>query len=45
MREEIAMTERVRVFNLLAKEKGKPFAFEWFRDGAAYFLAARTVLA
>jgi len=42
MREEIAMTERVRVFNLLAKEKGKPFAFEWFRDGAGYFLSART---
>ena len=42
MREEIAMTERVRVFNLLAKEKGKPFAFQWFQDGAGYFLAART---
>jgi hypothetical protein len=42
MREEIAMTDRVRVFNLLAKEKGKAFAFEWFKDGQGYFLAART---
>jgi hypothetical protein len=42
MREEIAMTERVRLFNLLAKEKGKPFAFQWFKDGAGYLLAART---
>ena len=42
MREEIAMTERVRLFNLLAKEKGKLFAFRWFKDGAGYFLAART---
>jgi len=42
MREENAMTERVRVFNLLAKEKGKPFAFRWFKDGQGYFLTART---
>ncbi len=42
MREEIAMTERLRIFKLLAKEKGKPFAFQWFKDGAGYFLAART---
>ena len=42
MREEIAMTERLRVFTLLAKEKGKPFAFSWFQDGEGYFLAART---
>jgi hypothetical protein len=42
MREENAMTERVRVFNLLAKEKGRPFAFQWFKDGPGYFLTART---
>jgi hypothetical protein len=42
MREENAMTERVRVFNLLAKEKGKPFAFQWFKDGQGYLLTART---
>jgi hypothetical protein len=42
MREEIAMTERVSLFNLLAKEKGKPFAFQWFRDGEGYFIEART---
>ena len=42
MREENAMTERVRLFAWLAKEKGKPFAFQWFQDGGGYFMAART---
>jgi hypothetical protein len=42
MREETAMTERLRLFRLLVREKGKPFAFEWFKDGAGYFLSART---
>jgi hypothetical protein len=42
MREEIAVTERVRLFNLLTTEKGKQFAFDWFRDGRGYFFAART---
>ncbi len=41
MREEMHVAEQVNIFNLLAKEKGKPFAFDWFRDGAGYFLAAR----
>ncbi len=41
MREEMHVNEQVSIFNLLAKEKGKPFAFDWFRDGVGYFLAAR----
>jgi len=42
IREENAMTERVRLFGLLAKEKGRSFAFQWFKDGEGYFLSART---
>jgi hypothetical protein len=42
MRQEIAVTERVRLFNFLVKEKGKAFALDWFKDGPGYFLAART---
>jgi len=41
MGEEILVTEQVRLFNLLAKDKGREFAFDWFKDGAGYFLAAR----
>jgi hypothetical protein len=41
-REENTMTERVRLFNLLAQEKGKSFAYQWFKDGEGYFLSART---
>ncbi len=41
MREEMRVHEQVSVFNLLYQEKGKPFAFNWFHDGAGYFLAAR----
>jgi len=41
IREEIRASERVRLFNLLVREKGKDFAFNWFRDGAGYFLAAK----
>jgi len=42
MREETAMTERLRLFRLLAKEQGRDFALQWFKDGPGYFLAART---
>ncbi len=42
MREEIAVSQQVKLFALLAKEKGKTFAFDWFRDGPGYFLGART---
>ncbi len=41
MREEMHVNEQVSIFNLLAKEKGKPFAYDWFRDGYGYFVAAR----
>ncbi len=41
MREEMHVNEQVSIFNLLVKEKGKLFAFDWFRDGVGYFLAAR----
>jgi len=42
MREEGRISEMVRLFNFLAKEKGKEFAFNWFKDGNGYALAART---
>jgi hypothetical protein len=42
MREEIEISDQVRLFTFLAKEKGKDFALDWFRDGAGYALAART---
>lgn len=42
MREEIEVSDQVRLFAFLAGEKGKDFAFGWFRDGAGYALAART---
>jgi hypothetical protein len=41
IREEAHWSREVRVFNLLAKDKGKDFAFDFFRDGNGYFLAAR----
>jgi hypothetical protein len=42
MRDEILVHEQVQLFNMLAKEKGREFAFDWFKDGAGYFMAART---
>jgi len=42
IREEIGASEKVRLFNLLNREKGKDFAFSWFKDGAGYFLMAKT---
>lgn len=42
LRDEILVSEQVRLFNMLAKEKGREFAFDWFKDGAGYFMAART---
>lgn len=42
IREEIEISDQVRLFAFLAKEKGKDFALGWFRDGAGYALAART---
>jgi len=42
MRDEILVHEQVQLFNLLAKEKGREFAFDWFKDGVGYFMEART---
>jgi hypothetical protein len=42
IREERRMQAQTDLFNLLAKEKGKDYAFTWFRDGAGYFLEAKT---
>jgi hypothetical protein len=42
MRDEILVSEQVRLFNMLAKEKGREFAFDWFKDGLGYFMEART---
>ncbi|MCK5148283.1 hypothetical protein KAR48_16115 [bacterium] len=42
MREEIRISQQVRLHNLLVKEKGKCFALDWLKDGKGYFLAAKT---
>jgi hypothetical protein len=42
IREEVRVTQEVRLFGFLVKEKGKEFAFQWFQDGAGYDLQART---
>jgi hypothetical protein len=42
MREEILVSEQVRLFGMLGKEKGREFAFDWFKDGVGYSIAART---
>jgi len=39
--EEYRVSEQVRLFNFLSQDRGRDFAFNWFRDGAGYFLAAR----
>ncbi|MBN2092070.1 hypothetical protein JW964_20800 [candidate division KSB1 bacterium] len=41
-REEINWSQQVRLFNFLCAEKGKAYALNWFKDGAGYFLAAKT---
>ncbi len=40
-REEWRVSKQVRLFNFLSKEKGKDFAFNWFRDGPGYFVASQ----
>jgi cyclic lactone autoinducer peptide len=42
IREEIRVTEMVRLYNWLIQEKGRDFAYQWFRDGEGYVLAAKT---
>ena len=34
-------SDKVRLFNFLAQEKGKDFAFSWFKDGYGYLVAAQ----
>jgi hypothetical protein len=45
-REEIYWSEQVRLFNLLSKEKGREFAFDWVKNGIGngigYLLGAET---
>ncbi len=43
-REENRVSRQVELFNFLAKEKGKEFAFHWFKDGAGYALAAKALV-
>jgi hypothetical protein len=42
MRDERRVSEQVRLFNFLLKDKGRDFAFRLFKDGAGYLLEART---
>jgi hypothetical protein len=42
IREEWRWSREVRIFNLLAELKGKDFAFDVFKDGDGFFLAAKT---
>ena len=42
IREEARWSREVRVFNGLAALKGKTYAFDFFKDGNGYFLAAKT---
>ena len=42
IREENNTSEQVRLFKYLADQKGKDFAFDWFKDGYGYILQAKT---
>jgi len=42
MREEIAVSEQIRLFNSLVQEKGRKAALDWFRDGLGYGVSAVT---
>lgn len=42
MRDERRVTEQIKVYNFLAREKGRDFALRFFQDGAGYALEART---
>lgn len=42
MRDEFQTTKDVRLFAYLTREKGKEFAFDWFRDGFGYAIQAQT---
>lgn len=42
MAEEKRVTEQVRLFGFLEKEKGRDFALNWFKDGRGYFVGVKT---
>jgi len=42
IREETLWSREIRVFNELTALKGKTYAFDFFKDGDGYFLAAKT---
>lgn len=42
IREETRWSREIRLFNLFAELKGRDFAFDVFKDGDGYFLAAKT---
>ena len=42
MRDEFQTTKDVQLFAYLRQEKGKQFAFDWFKDGPGYAIQART---
>ncbi|MHC4722342.1 MAG: hypothetical protein ACYS6I_06490 [Planctomycetota bacterium] len=41
-RQEIHWTKQVNLFNRLTKKMDRKFAYDWFKDGVGYFLAAKT---
>ncbi len=41
IRDEIQISKDVNLFSYLARQKGKDFAFNWFRDGKGYALGAK----
>jgi hypothetical protein len=40
IRNETEVSDAIRLFNFLAKEKGRDFAYDWFKDGPGYVVAA-----
>jgi hypothetical protein len=42
IREEKRWSREIRLFNLLSELKGKDFAYDFFKDGNGFFLAAKT---
>jgi hypothetical protein len=40
-REEWRVSKQVRLFKFLSEEKGKDFAFNWFKDGYGFFSATQ----
>jgi len=42
VREEIRVSEMVRLYLWLVQEKGRNFALDWFLDGEGYALAAKS---